>query len=58
MRTQEAILADLLSGNLDLSDVKLSEVAIVEKIDKSGDEPKLVERRTMRDGICILIEKF
>ena len=50
-RTTEEIIRDLLSGQLDVADVQVSEVVTVDKIDKSGDEPKLVETRTFINGI-------
>lgn len=58
MRTPEEIVRDILAGRLEIADVRVSEVAVLEKIDKSGDEPKLIERRTMVDGKCVEVEKF
>lgn len=57
-RTAEQIMADLVSGNLDISDIKISEVVEIEKIDCSGDEKKLVEKRTYINGECVELVKF
>lgn len=57
-RTTEQILNDLIAGNLDISDVSIREVVEVEKIDCSGDEKKLIEKRTFIEGECVEILKF
>lgn len=57
-RTTEEILAALLAGHLDVADVTVRETVIVEKIDCSGDEKKVIEKRTFIEGVCIEIEKF
>ena len=57
-RTAEQILADLIAGNLDIADISIREVVEVEKIDCSGDEKKLIEKRTFIEGKCVEILKF
>ena len=57
-RTTEQILSDLMAGNLDIADISIREVVEIEKIDCSGDEKKLVEKRTFIDGACTEILKF
>lgn len=37
----------LANGQLDSGDIKLAETAIIEKIDKTGDVPRLVETVTI-----------
>lgn len=56
-RTQEEIIADILSGKLDVGDVKIKEVAVLEKFDCSGDERRLIEKRTFEDGACVEVVK-
>ena len=50
MRTQEQILADVMAGHLDISDVKVAYRVQIDEIDKSGDDPKLVRSRVYIDG--------
>lgn len=57
-RTTEEILLALLHGQLDPSDVHVKETVVIEKIDCSGDEKKLVEQRTFIEGECVEILKF
>lgn len=46
-RTMEEILAALQNGQLDMQDLKTAEVVTLDKIDKSGDEPRLMETVTI-----------
>lgn len=46
-RSTEEILEALRTGQLDIHDVHLAEVVTIEKIDKSGDTPRLVETVTV-----------
>lgn len=57
-RTTEQILNDLLAGTLDIADVSIHEVVEVEKIDCSGDEKRVIEKRTFIEGKCVEILKF
>lgn len=42
-RSTEEILEALRTGQLDYEDVHMAEIVTIDKIDKSGDEPRLVE---------------
>lgn len=42
-RSTAEILAALRTGQLDIHDVHIAEQVTIEKIDKSGDDPKLIE---------------
>lgn len=46
-RSTEEILAALQAGQLDISDVHVAETVTIEKIDKSGDVPRLFETVTV-----------
>jgi hypothetical protein len=46
-RSTEEILDALRSGQLDLHDIHLAEQVTIDKIDKSGDVPRLVETVTI-----------
>jgi hypothetical protein len=46
-RSTDEILAALANGQLDSSDLHVAEVVTIEKIDKSGDAPRLVETVTV-----------
>lgn len=46
-RSTDEILQALADGQLDTNDLKIAEVAMIEKVDKSGDVPKLVETVTV-----------
>jgi hypothetical protein len=46
-RSTEEILAALQAGQLDIHDVHIAEVATIEKIDKSGETPRLIETVTV-----------
>jgi len=46
-RSTEEILAALQAGQLDIHDVHVAETVIIDKIEKSGDEPRLVETVTI-----------
>ncbi len=47
MRTQEEIMNDLMEGRLDPSQVTIAETATIDKIDMSGDVPRLFETVTV-----------
>ena len=44
-RTQTEILNDVAAGRLDAGELKLAYHVTIEKVDKSGDTPRLVETR-------------
>jgi hypothetical protein len=46
-RSTAEILAALQAGQLDIADVSVAEVVTIDKIDKSGDVPRLVETVTV-----------
>lgn len=49
-RTTEEIIAAILSGQLDIADLKVCYRVQVDEIDKSGDEPKLTRTRVFENG--------
>lgn len=46
-RSTAEILAALLRGQLDIQDVHVAEQVTIDKIDKSGDVPRLLETVTV-----------
>jgi hypothetical protein len=51
-RTHEEIMADVAAGHLDIAGLGVAYEVVVDKVDKSGEEPRLVETRKVlwQDG--------
>lgn len=50
-RTQDEIMRDLMSGNLDIADLNLTMRVQIDEIDKSGDDPKMTRTRVYENGV-------
>ena len=46
-RSTEEIMAALLAGQLDVHDIHVAEQIMIDKIDKSGEAPRLIETVTV-----------
>lgn len=57
-RTQEEIIAALLSGMLDIGDLKMTVRVQVDEIDKSVDPPKLTRTRVYENGEQIEVMNY
>ena len=49
----DAMKAALLERGVDPADIKIRERVHIEKIDKTGPEPKLVEEVTIENGVIV-----
>ena len=55
---REDLAAELEADTLDVADIRVTESALVEKFDHSGETPQLVERLVTEDGRIISLESF
>jgi hypothetical protein len=51
--TPDEIMDALAAGNLEKSDIKMVELATIEKFDLSGPEKVLIETIRLRDGVRV-----